>query len=276
MSRETFTLYAPPAPAGYQLTDGYVRDVETREGLYRAPGKRGENGDAGQAHGELWVPKTFEAGGFVTNVWLLSTLNRAQVEQWYDQLLRVATWPYDLVRIVRRLSDGTERECLAELVTAVEPEPLGQQGMRVGLEWSVPAGFWQDTADRFQFVSANGIPTGTLFDFQELAGGTAPMDGLRLGLDGPISGPIRITQPLTGQWVEVTGNLGAGQWVALDCATGAIEGGTVTGDRVRYSGHTFMEMPPLPQDVLLQLKVEHAGAGPGSYVSLTGRRRWLA
>lgn len=276
MARETYTLYAPPAPAGYQLTDGWVRDVETREGLYTTPERRGDDGDAGQGHGTLWVPKSFDVGGFVTKLWLLSSLSRKQVEGWYDELLRVAMWPYDLVRVVRGMADGTKRECLAELVTAVEPEPLGQLGMRIGLEWSVPAGFWQDTADLASVASAN-VASGSLLTFPELRGGTAPMDALQLTITGPVNGAIRLTQPLTREWVEVSGNLGAGQTVVLDCASGAIGGGVVTGDRVRYSGATYMELPPLPTSVPLQLQVTHAGGTSGaSQVSLSGRRRWLA
>lgn len=277
MARESYTLYAPPAPGGYQLTDGWVRDVETREGLLSTPDRRGDNADNGQGHGALWVPKVFDVGGFVTRVWLMSSLSRKQVDGWYDELLRVATWPYDLVRVVRRLADGSERECLAELLTAVEPEPLGQLGMRIGLEWSVPAGFWQDTTDTTAQVSAN-VASGTLLDFPGLRGGTAPMDALQLALDGPINGPVRLTQPLTGEWVEVSGNLGAGQWVTLNSASGVVtSSGSIGGDRIRYSGHTYMELPPLPTSVPLQLRIDHAGGTSGaSKVTLAGRRRWLA
>lgn len=274
MTRETYTLYAPPAPDGYELTDGWVRNIETREGLLRAPGKRGDNAATGQGHGELWMPKSFDVGGFVTNVWLLSSLGRSQVDGWYDELLRVATWPYDLVRVVRGLTDGSYRECLAELVTSVEPEPLGQLGMRVGLEWSVPAGFWQDTADVTAEAVAN-VASGALLDFPALRGGTAPMDNLRLQLVGPFAGPVRVTSPLTGQWVEVSGNIGVGQTFTLDSATGALTG--VSGGRIRYSGHTYLEVPPLPESVPLQLQVTHAGGtSAASRVRLTGRRRWLA
>lgn len=276
MARETWTLYAPPAPAGYQLTDGWVRDLEVREGLYGTPDPRGEDASPGQGHGELWVPKRFGVGGFVTRLWMLSSLSRAQLEQWYDELLRVATWPYDLVRVVRGLSDGTQRECLAELVTSVEPTPIGQLGVRVGLEWSVPAGFWQDVADTD--VSVAAAASGAALSFGALRGGTAPMDNLQLQLTGPFTGPVRLTQPQTKQWVEVTGNIGAGQTVTLNSATGAI-GGTagVTGDRVRYSGHTYLELPPLPDTVPLQLVVTHGGGiTAASAVRLTGRRRWLA
>lgn len=272
--REAYTLYAPPAPAGYLMTHGWVRDIETREGLTRSPGKRGDNATRGQGHGELWVPKRFDVGGFVTTMWLLSSLNRAQLDQWYDELLRVATWPYDLVRVVRRLQDGTERECLAELITAVEPEALGQTGVRCSLEWSVPAGFWQDTADVQTYAPAN-VASGSMLDFPALRGGTAPMDALRVILVGPFAGPVCLTQPQTRQWVEVSGNIGAGMVVTLDCATGKITG--VSGDRVRYSGHTFMEMPPLPTSLPMQLQLTHAGGTAGtSQVSLQGRRRWLA
>lgn len=274
MTRETYTLYAPPAPAGYALTDGWVRDVETREGLLRAPAKQGENASPGQGHGELWVSKRFGVGGFVTNLWLLSSLGRSQVDGWYDELLRVATWPYDLVRVVRGLADGSERECLAELITAVEPAPMGQLGMRVGLEWSVPAGFWQDTADVTSMAAAN-VASGALLSFPELRGGTAPMGNLQLQITGPFAGPVRITSPLTRQWVEVSGNIGAGQVFTLNSATGALTG--VTGGRIRYSGHTYLEVPPLPTSVPLQLQITHAGGtSAASQVRLTGRRRWLA
>lgn len=272
--RETWTLYAPPAPDGYELAEGWVRDVETREGLYQTPPKVGDNGDAGQSHGQLWAPKRFGPGGFVQQVWLMADLTRAQVDAAYDELVRVATWPYDLVRIVRGMADGTERECGAELVTAVEPVPIGQLGMRCALEWEVPAGFWQDTEDVEATAVANGA-SGTEYAFPALAGGTAPMDSLQVGVRGPFSGPVRLTQPLTGQWVQIAGNIPGGTEVVIDNATGLITG--ADAGRITYSGGTFLELPPLPAEVPLELAVTHAGGvSAASRVRLTGRRRWLA
>jgi hypothetical protein len=272
--RETWTLYAPPAPDGYVLTHGWVRDVDTREGLYQSPPKVGEDGDAGQAHGKLWAPKRFGPGGFVQQVWLMADLQRREIEAAYDELLRVASWPYDLVRVVRGLEGGGERECLAELVAAVEPQPIGQLGMRFALEWGVPAGFWQDTEDTEATVVADD-PSGTLYEFPAMAGGTAPMDTLQIGVRGPFTGPVRLTQPETGQWLQIAGNVAGGTEVVIDNATGTITG--ATSDRITYSGSTFLELPPLPSEVPLRLQVTHAGGvSAASRVRLTGRRRWLA
>lgn len=272
--RETWTLYAPPAPGGYELTEGWVRDVDTRDGLYSTPPKAGNNGDAGQRHGELWVPKRFGPGGFVQQVWLMADVNRQQVERWYDELLRVCTWPYDLVRVVRGLADGSERECAAELVAAIEPAPIGQLGIKCALEWSVPAGFWQDTEDVASAAAAN-VASGTLLAFPELRGGTAPMDTLQVAIHGPFNGPVRLTSPLTGEWVQVASNIGAATTVVIDNQAGTVAG--APGEQVTYSGGTFLELPPLPDTVPLQLQLTHGGGtGAASQVSLTGRRRWLA
>lgn len=281
MTRETWTIYSPAG--ALVLTDGWVRDVETREGLYRTPPRRGANGAAGQQHGSEWTEKPYGEGSFQQQLWMMADATRDQVEEWYDQLLRVALWPYALIRVVRGLADGTFRECFAELQTALEPAPIGQLGMRVGLDWTIPEGFWRDQAPSASGAVINGIGSGAFVAYNALRGGTAPMPA-RVELHGPVSAGTKITQPDTGEWVRIDRALASDEVASLDSVSGTslVHNETTMTDGpfhdFSYSGRMFLELPPIDPTADLRVQITYTGAAPGAAATLLldGVRRWLA
>jgi hypothetical protein len=85
------------------VTDGWVRDVEMRTGLYQSAAKRGQNALVANRTGQLWTPKTFDQGTFTLNVWLGDD-TRTQVEQWWDLFLRAVSPGHRLCRYRRRVA----------------------------------------------------------------------------------------------------------------------------------------------------------------------------
>ena len=152
---------------GYEITDGWLRDVELRDGLYVTPGPTGSNGKVSNRTGDLWRSKRLGPGGFVLNMWIAGG-DRAEIEDNYDNIVRALIRPHALLTVDRYLADGTIRTCQAEIAQQINPSPVGQVGMRLSAEFKVPAGRWFDkTPSTINAAAGATVPktivfTGTL------------------------------------------------------------------------------------------------------------------
>lgn len=263
---------------GYELTQGVVRDVAARDGLYTTPGLTGANVEVAGRDGEDWVPKAYGPGSFALNLWLGAD-SRTELEAAYDALLLRVSRRHALVRWERHRASGLVQECYGEVVNAITPsQGRAQTMMRLGLEVRVPSGFWQDTT-----VQDTGLIDLSTVSFPRdqplpaFRGATAPMGGLVATVTGPVDG-LRLVAPETGEWAAFTGALLDGQDVTIDSATSTV---TVPGDtpdnlaRFTYSGSRFITVYPRPDGTAPLLRVEAVSAGAGASLRLQGRRQYL-
>lgn len=130
----------------YEITAGFVRDLETYEGLLGSAPITATDISVPLRDGELDVPGRLGPGGFTIRMWL-GGANRADIEGQWEQLLRVLVKRHRLVRWTHRRADGTTREAYGRVVGKIDPTPIGRLGIRAQIEVLVPSGVWQNTQD---------------------------------------------------------------------------------------------------------------------------------
>lgn len=265
MARETWTV------DGYALTDGAVRDVELREGLYATPeGYRGELTAVGARHGLLWRPRPLGPGAFALQLWLGAD-SRAELEDAYDELLRYVIRPERLLSWRRGLADGSVREAMGQVVERIEPAPIGQLGMRVGLVVQVPDGRWRDLATS----DSGALAPGVAVELAAFADATAPMDDLVVTVNGPLTGNLRVEDVRSGKGFSYSGALpGVGQSLTVNAGSWTLTGATWA--TLSYDGATPFELTPGTPSGPPAIKVTGDGMTGATRVRVTGRQAYLA
>lgn len=259
---------------GWEITQGLVRDVEKRDGLYRTAAKRGGNVTIAAQHGDLWRPKKNGPGTFVLSLWLGGS-TRAEVEGYWDTLIRAVTPGHRLVRYQRRTASGEWREAWGEVVSAMEPTPHGQVLMRASVEVTIPAGRWQRQTDASAALPGTGALTlGTFAD------STAPLDDLTYRITGPITNPtVQDTTDVAlgtlGDSFTWTGVIGAGQTLVVDSGKWTVTGeGGLSVPHVgplSYTGDRFLTVPVAPPNGVPQVQMTGFNVGAGAGLTVTGR-----
>lgn len=110
------------------------------------------------------------------------------------------------------------RRALAKVSAAIAPDEnsTGSQGT-FSVALTVPSGVWEDE------LSSDFTKTGTsqvASEVTTLTGATERVNDAIILVTGPVNTP-RVTDPATGMWVELTGNLSAGQFWRINSATWA-------------------------------------------------------
>lgn len=266
MAREDWTA------GGYVLTQGAVRDVELRAGLYGVAPVRGEDA-ATPRHGRRWRRKPLDAGAFTLSLWLGAN-TRTELEVAYDELLRAVARLEGLVRWQRTLAGGSARECWGYLGEGPQPDDVGQLAMRVGLAVVVPAGLWQGVADVAPVAVA---AAGTTTLAGELGTSTGPLTGLRVTITGPAT-DAHVTDARTGRGFTVQGVIAAGTTCVVDSGAWTVTGSSSrTVANLLYDGPTFLEVAPgVAPGEGPQLTVAATNTSGATAVSVTGRASFLA
>ncbi|MCC9309138.1 hypothetical protein LN042_18965 [Kitasatospora sp. RB6PN24] len=268
---------------GWELTDGLVRDVEYRAGLNTTPAVVGANAAVPNRIGELWRPKHHGPGKFTLAMWLAPAAGGWDgVEQAWEDLLRALVRPHRLLTFERHTATGQIRRCQGEVLSALAPTPLGQSGMRVSVEVTVPAGYWQAAAP-VTATSAPGTPVPQALALTAFADATAPMDNLAYRIDGPITAPT-VTDTTDGPGHDgdsftYTGQIPAGQWLTVDSATWQlIGGGGFTPDAARLSntGPAFLRLAPGRPGSPPSVRLDGTNTAAGTRLTVTGRPTYLA
>lgn len=261
---------------GYVLTDGLARDVELRDGLDRFGGALGGNVLAGGRHGSLWVPKRAGEGGFVLNLWTGGDTEEERQAN-FDALTRVFGVRHRLLHFVHGLGDGTSRECWGEVVQAIDPRPNGQRCERLSVEVVVPAGYWQGTVEVSQEL-APGAGSPAVVTFTAFAVATAPLDTLEYRITGPANNPRLEPVDAPGRWVQIAGNLAAGQVATLNADTYAVTlpvGFAATAITYGGSSARLLEIPAsAPGADGPQVRMTAGGMTAATLLRLRGRPRF--
>lgn len=266
----------------YELTQGFVRDVETREGLYRTPSPRGDDAVVAARQGDLWAAKRWGPGGFVLNVWFGDDTSREAVEEAYDEMLRAVAVVHRQVRWRRHLADGSIRECYGQLVQAIEPKAIGQRGVRFGVEVKVTAGVWNDV-DPTTFFGVPGAPFNTALPLAAFERATGPMDEFSFLIEGPVTNPLVRAADNGGwsttEWFKYTGVIPAGKSITVDSKAWTVVGGggfVPNPAALSYGGGRFLTVWPQPPGLVPTVRLEGAGGGAGTRLTVTGRAAYLA
>ncbi|MFJ8043788.1 hypothetical protein ACIRBX_25130 [Kitasatospora sp. NPDC096147] len=265
---------------GYELTEGLVRDVEYRAGLIATPPVIGANATVPNRVGELWRPKHHGPGKFTLALWLAPrTGGWQQVEAAWEDLLRVLARPHRLLTFERHTAAGQIRRCQGEVLSSLAPTPLGQSGMRLGVEVTIPSGYWEGTA-----TVTNSSPAGTALPhalaLAAFADATAPMENLAYRIDGPITAPTvtDTTDGPGGDSFTYTGQITAGQSLTVDSATWQLSGtGGLQPDPARLSltGPAVLRLAPGRPSSPPSVRLSGTNGGPGTALTVTGRPAYL-
>ncbi|QKW22295.1 hypothetical protein HUT16_27340 [Kitasatospora sp. NA04385] len=264
---------------GYDLTDGLVRDVEYRAGLTATPAVVGANATVPNRIGELWRPKHHGPGKFTLALWLAPAGGRWQdVEAAWEDLLRAVARPHRLLTFERHTAAGQVRRCQGEVLSALTPTPLGQDGMRISLEVNVPSGYWESADVAFE-ATAPGVPLPQDLDLEPFADATAPMEQLAYRITGPITAPtVTDTTDGTGDSFTYTGQIPAGQALTVDAATWQLTGsGGLVPDpgRLTNTGPAFLRLTPGLPGTAPSVRLTGTNPGPTTQLAVTGRRAYL-
>ncbi|MEV7926096.1 hypothetical protein [Kitasatospora sp. NPDC088779] len=267
---------------GYDLTDGLVRDVEYRAGLTATPVVVGANATVPNRIGELWRPKHFGPGKFTLALWLAPQSGGWQdVEAAWEDLLRMVARPHRLLTFERRTAAGQVRRCEGEVLSALTPTPLGQSGMRISLEVTVPAGYWV-SADTSTQTSTAGAAVPQDLALTAFADATAPMEQLAYLITGPITAPtVTDTTDGTGRDGDsftYTGQIPAGQALTVDAATWQLTGsGGLVPDpgRLTLTGPAVLRLAPGRPGSPPSVRLAGTNTGVNTQLAVTGRRAYL-
>lgn len=262
----------------FLLSEGIVRDVETRAGIARTPAPRGSNPSLSNRTGELWRPKMHGAGSFVLNMWCAAEAPRAQVDALYDDVLRATARPHRLTRYRHVRADGSARYAMGELVSAIEPAPIGQAGWRFGLEVRIPDGYWLDEAEQTMVV----IPTSNdqVFALDAFGGSSAPMERLRITVMGGASG-LRLadyTDDVEGDWLAYSVGVPDGQGIEFDAGEWqpyGLNGLIVNEQAISYSGGRFLTIPAAAPGKVPLLRVQSTNRTANTRIEVAGPPAYL-
>ncbi len=264
----------------WEITQGIVRDVETRDGLYRASGLRGGNVEIAARGGNLYRAKKIGPGGFVLNLWL-GDKSRSDVDRYYDELLRATAAPHRMTRYRRLLEDGSQRECYGEVVQAIEPRHSGQALMRCGLEVGIPSGVWRDAPEFSGTRTDSRAGTGVL-RLSSFVGSTAPLDDLVYRIPGPVDLPtvVDVTDGVDTEAMVWQGSVGLGQTLVINSGTWRItgEGGLIVPSvgPLSFTGDRFLTVAPARPGVIPSVRFQGVNVGVGAGLSVSGVRSFRA
>lgn len=262
---------------GFEITEGFTRDLETYEGLFGAAPVNTTDIAVPLRDGEIPVPGRLGPTGFTLRMWMLSE-NRTDVMMQWEQLLRVLLKRHRLVHWVQHRVDGTIRETWGRVVGKVDPTQIGRRGYRAQIEVQVPSGTWQntqevDTGAIKLLIGTTPGPIDRLIELPGFAGASAPLTKLRYNITGTVEG-LKVTCPETGEWFKYDIPLVQGDFLHVNAETDVVTAPRV--DAFRYKGPYMMEA--IPSDNINAkpvLRVEATQAGLGATIRVRGRRLYL-
>jgi hypothetical protein len=278
MAREQWSI------DGYEITNGWLYDIEVREGLGATPAPVGDNSVVAGRTGELWTPKSLGAGGFVLSMWL-GAATRSELDARYDEFVRLFMRTKSLRTVVRTMADGSQRTCKAEVVSGLVPVPIGSTGMRLSVEFRVPSGLWLATGNTTLTATAGSALVGSpkiLTLSGALAKSTGPMEDLIYTITGPIQNARieDITDGVTGDFLYYATTIAAAQTLIVNASTWALTGTgghTVVDGALQHSGSRFLA--PGPAQPGSSPRVQMYGTGgmsAATNLSVTGPASFLA
>lgn len=186
----------------------------------------------------------------------------------------------DLVPAGASLAGYNYREAICEVEMAIAPELRGRYWGELVVECKINDGSWREKTVNTINV---GAAVGT-YNLTALAGSTEDIEDAILSLTGPITNP-KITDPLTGHYIQLNQTVAAGtQWV-VDCKTWASVVGTglsfnttagtnVTANTVSV-GSFYPSLYGISADTMPKMALAGTGLSGATLLQVRARRRFL-
>lgn len=172
------------------------------------------------------------------------------------------------------------REAICEVEMSIAPELRGRYWGQLVVECKINDGSWREKTVNTINV---GAAVGT-HNLTALAGSTEDIEDAILSLTGPITNP-KITDPLTGHYIQLNQTVAAGtQWV-IDCRTwasvigtglnfNATAGTNVTAQTVS-SGPFAPSLYGISADIMPKMALAGTGLSGATLLQVRARRRFL-
>lgn len=261
----------------FELTQGVVRDIETRSGMHQTPAPVGTNPLVPNRSGEVWVRKVHGAGTLTLSMWLGD--GTIDVLEFWADVLRACTHVHRQLVIRRQMpSSGEMRECNAELSSSIQPTHLGEGGMRAQLEFKIPSGQWQSVAAYSHLTPAGAALPKTLV-LNEFEHSTAPNLALVCHIPGPIINPrvTDITDGVAGDSFIYSGTVPGGAVLTVSCRDWEVTatGMTPNPGAITPTGPRFLTIPAARPGVTPRVQLTGTGGGGTTQLEVLGHRTYL-
>lgn len=260
------------------------RTVDTRTGWDDLPGARGDDVTLLGRHGQRWRPKRHDRSRRTLAITLhglddagrvpaSAAARRAVIERELDDLARLLLVRHRPLLVERVHADGARRRALCDVTGALTPEHVTDDTARVVVELQVPGGLWEDvdaTSLRLPLVTTGDVQDVELWS---LRGQTGPCPDAVVAVTGPCSSLTIVDAP-SGTSLAWPVPVPDGSTLVVDLgATSALLDGV---ESVTTLTALDLEVSPAPTaDRGPRLQVTCPGAGGGTRVVVTARRRWL-
>lgn len=253
--------------------DSFAYAITSRTGWESTPGLQGSNLRVPGKDGEIWQAKDYGTGRIVLDLFVQGTNADGNIpsgstaEKTFraniDSLLATFGKRSGLLTVDKEIEDGTVRRNFAEVGTVIQPDYLdGDTVATFTVELVFPDPLWKSTS----ITTSNG--TGALSAF---AGITAPISDAVITVAGPATNP-RVTDSVSGAWIQYTGTVSSGSSWVIDCATFSSKVGasSVIASTTFNPGPRFFSLTPGSS------LVPSITLSSGASISIAAARRFVA
>lgn len=230
----------------------------------------GQHYDVGQLMISMFIIGANTDGTMPTNVSL-----QQQVVTYAEMLQRLLMVRHRLLDVRQDMPDSSIRQCYAQLSNAVNYTSMaGATRAELAAELVIPSTFWQDV-DTSTYSSPlvagdNDISIGYL------TSATAPITDLVFTITGPATNP-RVTDPISGTWIQVDKGLVAGDSLVIDSSayTITLNGASVLSSMERGIQASLFELAPRQDGGAPHIVVNTPTASSSTTISVVGRRKFI-
>jgi hypothetical protein len=253
--------------------DSFAYSITSRTGWESTPGLTGGNIRVPGRDGEIWQAKDYGTGQIVLDLFVQGTNADGAIpagstaEKTFraniDALLATFSKRSGLLTVDKEIEDGSVRRNFAEVGSVIQPDYLdGNTVATFTVELIFPDPLWKSTT----ITTSTG--TGSLSVF---AGITAPISDAIITVAGPATNP-RVTDTVSGAWIQYTGSVSGGSSWVVDCATfsSKIGGSSVIAATTFNPGPRFFSLTPSSS------LIPSITLSSGSSISIAAARRFIA
>lgn len=288
------TTYAP-TESEVILANGWnmnslAFNIVAKTGRYAIPAVRGDNIVVPGERGQTFVPnKPVDMGQWTLTMWVLGCMPDGTVPIWaeqrrifernYAQLLQQVTPQAAPVTLHVWQADGSIRTATAVLDGATDPTlMMGGRRAEIALLFDVLPGVWADYLSYTTVGTAGSGWSNQALSLPQLAGGTAPIEDSIITVQGPITNP-KITDPVTGTWVQYTGSLISTDTWVVDCGawTSKKNGSSVLTSTSHFGHPRFVVIDPGSIGRVPSLTLTGTGTNTTTNLTVQAKRQhWYA
>lgn len=261
-------------------------NVKNRSGRWRVPERRGADAIMPGIHGSARrLGKPFASNTMVWSMWAVGANANGTIPadkniakkcmENLDALSRLFTAPTLVINQTDWTTpDPLVRTCTAQCVSAIDFTSMAGGTMaEFSVELQIPEVFWFDVATTTQAIAVGS--SGNVLNFTNFGAATAPLVNAVFELTGPIQTP-RLTDPVTGQWVQLNKNLAGGAVWQVDVGawTTKIGGANEVASTTHGKGANFLELTPDAAGMKVRVNGASGITGATS-LKVTGKRGYL-